>query len=109
GTFVRRQATNPPGARQLGLLIPGLGATEIFGLICGELASLARATEYTLLWGDSTHPHPEQDVSEEHAVQLCEQFIERRVAGVFLAPFEPNSGKETVNRRIVERFQKAGL
>ena len=75
GTYVRRQASTAPNTRQLGLLIPGLGTVEIFGIICGELASLARAHEYTLLWGDSTHPAQGQDVSREHAIRLCEQFV----------------------------------
>ena len=44
GTFVRSDAPqgSAAGTRQLGLLIPGLGTTEIFEVICGELASLAR-------------------------------------------------------------------
>ncbi len=109
GTYVRRQTPNSPASRQLGLLIPGLGAVEIFGLICGELASLARAGEYTLLWGDSAHPRQDHDMSQEHAVKLCEQFIERRVAGVFFAPFDLTDGKEQANRRIAERFGKAGI
>lgn len=109
GTYVRRQAPLPAGTRQLGLLIPGLGTIEIFGLICGELASLARAHEYTLLWGDFSHPPRDQEVSLEHALELCEQFIERRVAGVFFAPFELAEGKEQANRRIAERFSKAGV
>src|SRR5437762_1290643 len=41
GSYVRSPAS-PPVARQLGLLIPGLGTTEIFEVICGELAGLAR-------------------------------------------------------------------
>jgi LacI family transcriptional regulator len=109
GTYVRRQTPTSPATRQLGLLIPGLGSVEIFGLICGELASLARANEYTLLWGDSAHPQRDQDMSQEHAVKLCEQFIERRAAGVFFAPFDIADGKDEVNRRIAERFGKAGI
>ena len=109
GTYVRRQASTAANTRQLGVLIPGLGTTEIFGIICGELASLARAHEYTLLWGDSTHPARDQDVSREHAIKLCEQFIERGVAGVFFAPFESTQGTEQVNQRITERFGKAGV
>lgn len=109
GSYVRRQSSAASSTRQLGLLIPGLGTTEIFGIICGELASLARAHEYTLLWGDSTHPMQDQDVSREHAMKLCEQFIERRVAGVFFAPFEPMNGQEQVNERITERFGRAGV
>src|SRR5437773_9408095 len=53
GTYVRRQTASSARTRQLGLLIPGLGTVEIFAIICGEIASLARAHDYTLLWGDA--------------------------------------------------------
>ena len=43
GTYIRRGAPVPLSTRQLGLLIPGLGTTEIFEIICGELASLGEA------------------------------------------------------------------
>ncbi|MDB6068594.1 MAG: araR [Pedosphaera sp.] len=109
GTYVKRQASTAANTRQLGLLVPGLGSTEILGTICGELASLARAQEYTLLWGDSTHAGQGQDVSREQAIRLCEQFIERRVAGVFFAPFEPTDGEDEVNQHITMRFGKAGI
>ena len=96
GTNVRKKLRSavPPAARQLALLIPGLGTTEIFELISGELASLARVQEYGLLWGGSAAPRPDGDLSLEHAAELCEQFIARRVCGVFFAPFELTRQKE---------------
>jgi DNA-binding LacI/PurR family transcriptional regulator len=109
GTYVRANAPKPSGTRQVGLLIPNLGTAELFGQICGELASVARAADYTLLWGDSAHPGDDQKLNEKRAVELCEQFIEHRVAGVFFAPFEFLSSMEEINRRIVERFSKAGV
>jgi len=112
GTYVRQAAeatVTPIRTRQLGLLIPDLGTVEVFGLICGELASVVRAHEYTLLWGDSAYPSYDKEVDEKRAVELCEQFIERRVAGVFFAPFEFTPGKEAINRTILERFSNAGV
>lgn len=109
GTYVSQKPAAMPSTRQLGLLIPGLGTTEIFELICGHLASLARAGEYTVLWGGSIHPRQDQDCSREHAQELCAQFIERRVTGVFFAPFELLPEKEEVNQEIVERFRDAGI
>src|SRR6266404_4581175 len=65
GTYLRQPGPNAPGVRQLGLLIPDLAAIEIFTLICGELASVARAQEYTLLWGDSAQPSQGRDINPE--------------------------------------------
>jgi LacI family transcriptional regulator len=111
GTYVRGggAAAAAASTRQLGLLIPGLGNTEIFELICGELASLARAQDYSLLWGGSTHPQQDTDASLEHAEELCRHFIERKVSGVFFAPYELVSGKESANRRLAETLRQAGI
>jgi LacI family transcriptional regulator len=96
-------------ARQLGLLIPGLGTTEIFDLTCGELASLARVHEFNLLWGSSTQPRQDTDASLEHAEELCGQFIQRKVRGVFFAPYELMPGQEEANRRLAETLRQAGI
>src|SRR6266576_8210 len=109
GTYVRRQTGSSARTRQLGLLIPGLGTVEIFAIICGEIASLARAQDYTLLWGDAAQPGQDENMSREHAVELCGQFVERRVAGVFFAPFDLADGKAEANHRIAEQFSKAGV
>jgi LacI family transcriptional regulator len=109
GTYIRPQAPTPTSTRQIGLLIPGLGTTEIFEIICGELASLVRTSDYFLLWGGSTHPRGDQDSSRKHAIELCDQFIERRVTGVFFAPFELTSGQDETNRRIAQQFHEAGI
>jgi DNA-binding LacI/PurR family transcriptional regulator len=88
-------------------LIPGLRTTEIFEIICGELANFGRGSEYTFLWGGSTHPRQDQDGSREHAREICDQFIERRVTGVFFAPFELTVGKDEINRHISGRLGEA--
>jgi DNA-binding LacI/PurR family transcriptional regulator len=109
GTYVR-SAVTPAATRLLGLLIPGLATTEIFHLICGELASLARVNEYSLLWGDSSaHPQPDTDASLEHAEELCRQFVERKVTGVFFAPFELLPEQDQANRHLAELLRQAGI
>jgi len=109
GSYVRNAAPSLSGTRQLGLLIPGLGTTEIFEIICGELASLARVNDFTLMWGGSAHPRHDTDTSMEHAEELCEQFIERKVGGVFFAPYELMKGKEGANRTLAEKLRAAGI
>ena len=107
GSFVRG-----PGAaeavRQFGLLIPGLGRTEIFEVICAELAGLARARGYGLLWGGGGR-RPNEDVTAEEAEVICDQFLGGRPTGVFFAPFEHIERREEVNRRLVEKLRLAGI
>lgn len=110
GSFVVDAASAPPAAvpRQFGLLIPGLGTTEIFEAVCGELAGLARVHDYGLLWGGGAPSFRKEDAGVEHAEALCEQFVQRKVDGVFFAPFEHLEDHEEVNRRLVERLRRAG-
>lgn len=111
GTYVgsNAPATTAVQTRQMGFLIPGLVHTEIFELICGELASLARVHEYSVLWGGSTQPHRDTDASLEHAEELCSYFIERRVSGVFFAPYELLPENESANRHLAESLRQAGI
>jgi LacI family transcriptional regulator len=109
GTYVGSQMERPVAARVLGLLVPGLQSTEIFQIICGEIASLARVNEYGLLWGGSTNPREDTDASLKHAEEICKQFIERKVSGVFFAPAELQSGQTQANSRLAESLREAGI
>ncbi len=109
GTYVRSNSQRAATTRILGLLVPGLPSTEIFQIICGEIASLARVNEYGLLWGGSTNPREDVDASLNHAGELCRQFIERKISGVFFAPVELESGQEKANRHLAESLREAGI
>jgi GntR family transcriptional regulator, arabinose operon transcriptional repressor len=77
-----------------GLVIPDLGSTEIFEPICQGLAS-----GHPLLW-----PQGSGDVLE-----LCQQCIERQVAGVFFAPVEMAPDAEKVNRKVIADLKAAQI
>jgi LacI family transcriptional regulator len=109
GTYVRSSAAQAAPSRIFGLLVPGLGTTEIFQIICGEIASLSRVKNYGLLWGGSTNPNEDKDASLEHAEELCKQFIARKISGVFFAPAELTPGQEQANRRLAESLREAGI
>jgi LacI family transcriptional regulator len=111
GTYVRNTSpiSGRPSTRTLGLLVPGLASTEIFQIICGEIAGLARVQDYGLLWGGSTNPREDVDASLSHAEEICRQFIERKISGVFFAPAELESGQEKANRHLAESLREAGI
>ena len=109
GTYVRSNNERNPTSRILGLLLPGLSTTEIFQIICGEIASLARVNEYGLLWGGSTNPRVDTDASLKHAEEICKQFIERKISGVFFAPAELQPGQEEANTHLAESLREAGI
>ena len=104
GTFVRRA---PPGAAlSFGLLIPDLGETEIFEPICQGMMASPLARAHALLWGSLPGPSTSK---EERALELCRQWVERRVAGVFFAPLEGTPSRDEVNARVVATLDAARI
>jgi GntR family transcriptional regulator of arabinose operon len=89
-----------------GLLIPGLGNTEIFEPICRGMAEAPLLEQHVLLWGKS--PDDPQSV-EQTARDWCKQWLARKVSGVFFAPLEHTAQKDAVNGRIADQFRDAGI
>ena len=106
GTYVN-SAQKPVESWRFGLLIPGLGSTEIFEPICGQLARIAQKQHHTLLWGDfgENQDNPDHDLIE----QVCNSYIRQKVAGVFFAPLELTEDKDQVNRSVISTMKSAGI
>ncbi|MGH9312304.1 MAG: GntR family transcriptional regulator [Vicinamibacterales bacterium] len=104
GTYVK--TPQAAGALSFGLLIPDLGETEIFEPICQGMMASPLAREHALLWGSL---HGAGSSKEERAWQLCRQYVDRRVSGVFFAPLELTADKDDVNRRIAQALDEARI
>jgi GntR family transcriptional regulator, arabinose operon transcriptional repressor len=104
GSYVR--ARTLPDALSFGLLIPDLGETEIFEPICQGMMASPLAQQHALLWGSLTSATASK---EERAWQLCRQYIDRRVSGVFFAPLELTPNKDAVNIQIARTLDDAGI
>lgn len=89
-----------------GLLIPGLGNTEIFEPVCRGMAEAQLPEHHVLLWGRS--PDDPQTV-EQMAQDWCKQWAARKVSGVFFAPLEHTAQKDVVNGRIAQLFRDVGI
>ncbi len=106
GTYVRR-IRKAEGSWRFGLLIPGLGSTEIFEPICGQLARLAQKQRHTLLWGDFGDKRGAAD--PELIEQVCTNYVLQTVAGVFFAPLELTEDKDRINQSVVAALEAAGI
>jgi GntR family transcriptional regulator of arabinose operon len=104
GTFVAQNSNSK--SHVFGLLIPELGQTEIFEVICKGMMESQEAARHSLLWGNSASKENE---NEEVAEQLCHHYISKKVSGVFFAPVEFSSGRFQANHRIVEALDKARI
>ncbi len=108
GTFVRRAAPSETGLT-FGLLIPDLGRTEIFEPICQGIAAAPQVRRHALLWGHSEPGPTSAEDQAKSALDLCEQYVERQVAGVFFAPIELGAKARETNLGIVARLQAAHI
>src|SRR5919197_1044539 len=104
GTYVK--AARTAGALSFGLLIPDLGETEIFEPICQGMMASPLARQHALVWGSVNDAGASR---ADRAWQLCRQYIDRQVAGVFFAPLELPGGSDAVNQRIVNALDEARI
>src|SRR5215212_6325014 len=104
GTYVRTPATS--AALSFGLLIPDLGETEIFEPICQGMMGSPLARAHALLWGSL---EGDETSKSDRAWRLCQQYIDRRVAGVFFAPLELTTDKDDINARIADALDAARI
>lgn len=106
GTYVRK-AQKQSESWRFGLLIPGLGRTEIFEPICGQLARLAQKQHHTLLWGDFGDKRGDADPALIE--QVCDSYIRQKVAGVFFAPLELTEDKDRINQSVITALETARI
>jgi len=99
------QSSAAPRNKTFGLLVPGLGKTEILDPICNEITRFAQSLECTVLWGDAAQPI----TTGADALTLCEQYIQRGVDGVFFAPMETVPDREIWNRRVADALSRAKI
>ncbi len=109
GTYLSSERPPDQTVRQLGMIVPGLGKIEIFDVVCGELASLARVHSFGMHWGGSSRRPTDVHMGIDEAEELCDRYITTGVCGVFFAPFEHTSDNVAANRRITERLNHAGI
>ncbi|PYR21837.1 MAG: GntR family transcriptional regulator [Acidobacteria bacterium] len=102
GSYV--STTRAPGLT-FGLLIPELGVTEIFEPVCRGMAEVELADHHVLLWGKS----PDGQSVEARARELCQQWVAKKVSGVFFAPLELSGDNELINGRITEMLQQSSF
>ena len=104
GSYVRADAVARGSV--FGLLIPELGRTEIFEPMCRGMAEAQHGSHHALLWGSSLGDAPN---IEEQVSQACRQLVAKKVSGVFFAPLELTNEKDSINRRIADVFDRAGI
>lgn len=104
GTYIRKNKASGNSDRELtlGLLIPSLGATEIFEPICGQIANLADDFNFNLVWGAP-------DRSPSSIIQQAEKYISQNIDGVFFTPLELTADADDLNQKVIKMFKAAEI
>jgi GntR family transcriptional regulator of arabinose operon len=106
GTFVRRRTSTTNNV--FGLLLAG-AYSGIFAPICARMARVARTKGYSLVVEDA----PSEDADDQALIrgteELCREYVERGVAGVFFAPLMLPRHQMEVNVHIAEALDRAGI
>lgn len=105
GTYVG-SAGSANRTHTFGILMPDLGAGEVFEPISQGIVSAAESLHQRVLWG---HLSPSESDKETYAMELCRYFIGKRVTGVFLSPVELSAHQAEVNEAVVDELTAAGI
>lgn len=106
GSYIR--PTRSARSHSFGILVPELGETEIFDPICRGMMASPLAGQHALVWGNASRSGSAM-AAQENAWQLCRQYIERKVAGVFFAPLEFAPAPDEINQRIARALDDARI
>ncbi len=85
-----------------GLLLPGSGEAEIFGIVNDQFLVLEKENDFTFLWDGTIANNAE--MRQNIAVKICQSYIERKVDGVFFSPLERTHQAHNLNENICKMF-----
>lgn len=104
GSFVTRGSKRNAPARAVtfGLLIHGIGHTEIFEPTCAAIASEAEKDGRVLRWSSGASDGPD-------LLTTCRRLIRDGVDGVFFAPVELDEHTREMNRDIIRELADASI
>jgi len=105
GTYVGTGPTDENGLL-FGLLFPNVADTEIFGPIREGMSEAPQASKHALLWGNLT---PDPKTRAHQTWELCQQYIRKKVGGVFFAPLERTAESDETNQRIIFALERADI
>lgn len=106
GTYVRRPAAPVTGECTFGVLVPDLPDIEIFEPLVQSLISCRDAAPHAFLWGGGESSPGARAAA---AWARAQQYVARRVDGVFFAPIEGLSRDDETNLRIASALDAAGI
>ncbi len=100
---------------KFGMLIPHMYNTEIYEPICGEIASLGKENNFSIIINEHnlalTSALKNFDIDEVRSIatQIANSYVQKKVNGVFMAPFEHFKEAYSISESIYNIFKKADI
>lgn len=105
GTIVLYKYTNTTNT--FGLLLPGAGESEIFSIINDQLLKQSENGKFNCLWEGATASSA--DIRRALIETCCDNYIKKKVDGIFFSPLERVPDAYRINQRICEDIKNAGI
>ena len=105
GTIVNYKQTS--NTFTFGLLLPGAGESEIFSIINDQLLQQSEICNFKCLWEGATASNA--DIRRELIDGCCDDYISKKVDGIFFSPLERVADANEINIRICEKAKEAGI
>jgi len=109
GTYVVDRPIEEPESLEYALLIPGLGDTEIFEPICGEIVTSAHEGGISVTWASGVQGSRSAQQMVDTLLPATRKLIEDGVDGIFFAPLEFEGHMHEVNHSIVELIEASSI
>ena len=90
-----------------GLLLPGSGESEIFGIINDQFLVLEKEKDFNCLWDGTIANNAE--MRQNIALQICQSYIDKKVDGVFFSPLERTHKAVHINETICKAFDSKNI
>jgi len=91
----------------LGLLLPGSGESEIFGIINDHFLNLSKQKDFNCLWEGTIANNAE--VRQNMILKNCESFIDKSVDGVIFSPLERTVKANYLNDKVCKILESKNI
>ncbi|MFA6738571.1 MAG: GntR family transcriptional regulator [Bacteroidales bacterium] len=90
-----------------GLLLPGAGESEIFSIINDRLLNLSKEIGFECLWDGASAN--DAKIRKSLAEFNCDEYIRKKVDGIFFSPIERFENADIINKSIYEKVSQEGI
>ena len=89
------------------MLLPGAGESEIFSMINDQILKQSEAMQFTCLWDGATASNAQ--IRKNLIESCCDNYIRRKVDGIFFSPLERVSDTDVINKNICHKISQAKI